>query len=93
MTTDYEQAIGSKPALNANLPAVSVYGVTMSDSEILSAHSTMLLQLLTANMTFSLTRIKNGVLPMSKVNGALLVEFLHTHADLRNVFSRVRQRE
>ena len=93
MTTDYEQVIGSEPALNVNLPAVSAHGATMSDFEILSAHSTMLLQLLTASMTFSLTRIKNGVLRMSKVNGALLAEFLHTHADLRNVSSGVRQRE
>ena len=65
----------------------------MSDFEILSAHSRMLLQLLTANMTFSLIRIKSGILRMSKVNGALLAEFLHTHADLRNVFSGVCQRE
>ena len=49
----------------------------MSDFEILSAHSTMLLLLLTANMTFSLTRIKNGMLRMSKV-AELLVDFVHT---------------
>ena len=55
----------------------------MSDFEILSAHSTMLLRLLTANMTFSLNRIKNGVLRMSKVNAELPSEFVYIQADLR----------
>ena len=43
----------------------------------------MPLQLLTANMTFSSTRIKNGVLRMSNVIAELLAEFVHTEADLR----------